>query len=224
LPGAQWQELQQAFPSGACDYSKPGVGQGPTATWMTYQDANGNVIYGGRPLGRPPVSVPFGPSSGGPLATGRLGVSSLGPVQLGMTRAAIRRALAHSSTRGKRYMEFFCLSPIGIPVGYASPMLLRGLSPGARRAVQGRVVLALTANRRYPLRGMRPGMRLAAVARRLHVARPFHIGLNYWYLAPNGSTTGVLKVRHGTIDEIGVAVKALTRTRLAAARFLRSFT
>jgi hypothetical protein len=58
---AQWQELQQAFPSGVCDYSKPSVGQGPTTTWLTYQDSRGNVIYGGTPMGPAPVSVPFGP-------------------------------------------------------------------------------------------------------------------------------------------------------------------
>jgi hypothetical protein len=57
----QWQELQQAFPTGVCDYSKPGVGQGPTTTWLTYQDAAGRVIYGGRALGAAPASVPFGP-------------------------------------------------------------------------------------------------------------------------------------------------------------------
>jgi Tannase-like family of unknown function (DUF6351) len=59
---AQWQELESAFPAGVCDYSKPGVGQGPTTPWMTYQDLHGNVIYGGRPLGPAPVSVPFGPA------------------------------------------------------------------------------------------------------------------------------------------------------------------
>ncbi|HTX32474.1 MAG TPA: DUF6351 family protein [Solirubrobacteraceae bacterium] len=58
---AQWQELEQAFPTGVCDYSKPGVGQGPTTPWMTYQDQHGNVIYGGRPMGPAPKSVPFGP-------------------------------------------------------------------------------------------------------------------------------------------------------------------
>jgi hypothetical protein len=58
---AQWQKLEQAFPTGVCDYSKPGVGQGPTTTWMTYQDQHGNVIYGGRPMGPAPKSIPFGP-------------------------------------------------------------------------------------------------------------------------------------------------------------------
>lgn len=59
----QWQELQQAFPQGVCDYSKPGIGQGPTTPWKTYQsDAAGqHVIYGGRPLGPAPVSHAFAP-------------------------------------------------------------------------------------------------------------------------------------------------------------------
>jgi Tannase-like family of unknown function (DUF6351) len=58
---AQWQELQQAFPQGVCDYSKPGVDQQPTVTWLTYQDSAGHVIYGGRPLGAVPVSSGFAP-------------------------------------------------------------------------------------------------------------------------------------------------------------------
>jgi Tannase-like family of unknown function (DUF6351) len=53
---AEWSELEQAFPTGVCDYSKPGVSQQPTVAWLTYQTATGRVIYGGRPLGRPPGS------------------------------------------------------------------------------------------------------------------------------------------------------------------------
>ncbi len=63
---AQWQELEQAFPTGVCDYSKPGVGQGPTTTWLTYQDTRGQVIYGGRALGAAPSSVAFGPAASAP--------------------------------------------------------------------------------------------------------------------------------------------------------------
>lgn len=48
---AQWAQLQQIFPDGVCDYSKPGVEQQPTIPWMNY--ANGP---GGEPLGPPPVS------------------------------------------------------------------------------------------------------------------------------------------------------------------------
>lgn len=56
---AEWAELQHAFPDGVCDFSKPGVDQKPTVPWLTYQDASGNVIYGGQPLGPPPVSTPI---------------------------------------------------------------------------------------------------------------------------------------------------------------------
>jgi len=52
----QWQELQQAFPGGVCDYSKPGVGQHGAVAWLTYQDKAGHVSYGGTPLGPVPVS------------------------------------------------------------------------------------------------------------------------------------------------------------------------
>ncbi|MGH2817255.1 MAG: DUF6351 family protein [Actinomycetota bacterium] len=55
---AQWTTLQSAFPSGVCDYSKPGQHQQDTVEWQTYQDANGSVVYGGKPLGPAPQSVP----------------------------------------------------------------------------------------------------------------------------------------------------------------------
>jgi Tannase-like family of unknown function (DUF6351) len=53
---AQWASLQQTFPDGVCDFSKPGVGERATVPWLTYQDAKGRVVYGGRPLGRAPRS------------------------------------------------------------------------------------------------------------------------------------------------------------------------
>jgi hypothetical protein len=56
---AEWTELQSTFPSGVCNYSKPGIGQQPTIPWMTYQDAKGHVIYGGKPMGGPPASREF---------------------------------------------------------------------------------------------------------------------------------------------------------------------
>ncbi len=56
---AEWKQLQKTFPKGVCDYSKPGVDQRPTVPWLTYQDAKGHVIYGGKPLGSPPRSREF---------------------------------------------------------------------------------------------------------------------------------------------------------------------
>jgi Tannase-like family of unknown function (DUF6351) len=52
----QWAQLQQAFPAGVCDFSKPGVSQQNTVPWRTYQNdgAGGAVVYGGKALGRAP--------------------------------------------------------------------------------------------------------------------------------------------------------------------------
>jgi len=55
----QWGRLDAAFPGGVCDWSVPGPDQQDTIPWQTYQDAGGNVISGGTPLGPPPQSVPI---------------------------------------------------------------------------------------------------------------------------------------------------------------------
>jgi hypothetical protein len=124
-----------------------------------------------------------------------------------MTRAQAESAFVASSTRGHANMDFFCLTPNGIRVAYAADQ----------------VVIALTANASYALRGVRPGTRLAGVARRLGATLGITIGTNTWYLIPDGAGRGVLKVQHGVIEEIGVATRRLTGSRAAARRFLTSF-
>ena len=57
--GAQWATLQEVFPTGACNFSKPGVEQQRTVPWLTYQNSKGQVIYGGKALGNPPTSKEF---------------------------------------------------------------------------------------------------------------------------------------------------------------------
>jgi hypothetical protein len=52
---AQWAALEKAFPTGVCDYSKPGVDRTPTVPWLTYAGGPG-----GRPLGTAPRSKTVG--------------------------------------------------------------------------------------------------------------------------------------------------------------------
>lgn len=169
----------------------------------------------------PPPSRPA--PSGCPHAAGTLHGRRLGLIRLGMTRAQARRAYQHNSDRHKRYEDFFCLTPIGIRVGYASPKLLRALPAGQRRRVRGRVVWASTANGFYSLRGVRPGMRLALAAARLRVGRGIHVGLNWWYFARGGAANGLLKVRRGIVEEIGIATQQLTASLAQQRRFVHSF-
>jgi hypothetical protein len=147
----------------------------------------------------------------------------LGLAKLGATRAQARKGFTHSSDRGKRFEDFFCLTPIGVRVGYASTSLLKTLSSAVRKRVQGRVVWASTSNAFYSLHGIRPGATLAAAAQALGTGAPFHVGLNFWYLAPNGKSTAILKVRNGIVEEIGIADSRLTKHRRAQLAFVKSF-
>jgi hypothetical protein len=55
---AEWAQLQEAFPSGVCNWTKSGMYQQPArAAWLTF--AHGP---GGRPLGPSPVSQPLAPA------------------------------------------------------------------------------------------------------------------------------------------------------------------
>jgi hypothetical protein len=143
-----------------------------------------------------------------------------------MTRRHARSLFARVALRGRRYMDFFCPARGGIRAGYPSPAASRLVSPALRRRLHGRVVLLLTSNRHYALRGVRPGTRLARVARRLHAGRGFHVGRNTWYLVAGGShhSRGVLKVQHGRIGEIGIVDPRFVRGRRQARAFLRTFT
>ncbi|HSW13667.1 MAG TPA: DUF6351 family protein [Solimonas sp.] len=57
---AQWARMQEIFPQGVCDFGLPPVDIQPTIPWQTYQDEQGRVIYGGRPLPPAPVGVANG--------------------------------------------------------------------------------------------------------------------------------------------------------------------
>jgi hypothetical protein len=165
----------------------------------------------------------FPPVAGCPRATGALRGRTLGRVRLGMTRAQARRRYRYSGRRATRDKDFFCLTPIGVRVGYASPTLLKTLPHRERRRLQGRVVWISTSNVYFAVHGVRPGFPLRAARRRLTLSRSFHVGRNFWYLAPAGASTAVLKVRRGVVEEIGIGDRSLTRGRRAGRVFLRSF-
>jgi hypothetical protein len=179
---------------------------------------SGVISQGGAACRRPVAVRP-----GCPPATGRLRGRTLGLVRLGMTRARARRAYRHSSDRGRRYEDFFCLTPIGVRVGYASPKLLAKLPRRESRELRGRVVWESTSNRFYSLRGIRARAALSTARRTLRLGRTFHVGRNFWYFAHNGSSMALLKVRHGVVQEIGIANKKLATRRRTQRVFIRSF-
>jgi hypothetical protein len=159
-----------------------------------------------------------------PTATGKLTGRALGRLGIGMTRSRARHLLRKWSTRGFRYKDFFCLSPIGIRDAYITPALARTLPARQRRGAQGRIVLLLTSNAHYSLRGVRPGTRLTRKVRRhLRTSRPYRVGVNTWYLTADGKNPGLIKVRRGYIEEIGLVDARFTHGFKATLRLLRTY-
>jgi hypothetical protein len=158
-----------------------------------------------------------------PRATGVAAGRALGLVKLGDTRAEAEHAYSRSSSRGTRFEEFFCLTPIGIRVGYASPKLLAKLPAKRRNTFTARVIWISSANPFYAIQGVRPGASVTAATARLKLSKAFEIGLNDSYLAPDGPVTAVLKSRAGIVEEIGIADKRLTQGRTAQRNLLTSF-
>jgi FG-GAP repeat len=182
-----------------------------------------NSAGAGTPATSNGIFIPVPKVKGCPAASGRLSGTTLGLVHLGMTSAQARHGYTHSSTRGFKYKDFFCLTPNGVRVGLGSPSLLKTVPKAERKRYANKVVWISTSSAYFAVKGIRAGATVAAASRALHTGTPFHIGANYWYLAANGSSTAVLKVRGGIVEEIGIGVKQLTTGRKAQRAFLTSF-
>lgn len=170
------------------------------------------------------VKVPIPFVQGCPGATGSLSGTRIGLIHLGMTRKQARAAYIHHSNHSKQYEDFFCLTPIGVRAGYASPKLLDTLSKSEAGKLKNRLVWASTSNPYYALRGVRVGESAATATKLLNDnAPPLHIGSNDWYLAVNPGLTLVLKVRGGAVQEVGIADSSLTQTLAQQNTLMRSF-
>jgi hypothetical protein len=166
-----------------------------------------------------------GTGKGGPQCprpTGRIAGTRMGRLALGMTRRRARHLMPHYTVTHNGFDNYCLRAGWGIRAGYPSAKLLRSVSPSLRRRSAGKIAIALTANRYYALERVRPRTKLSSVARRLHVSRPFHVGANYWYIVPGKAARGVLKVRGGRIQEIGLVARSLTNGRAAQRRLFRS--
>jgi hypothetical protein len=167
------------------------------------------------------IPVPVVPRC--PAATGSLSGTTLGLIKLGMTRKQVTHEYTHSSSRGFPYKDFFCLTPYGVRVGFASPKLLKHLIKAEAKKLKGRVIWASTDNARYAVKGIRAGATLPAAQKALPHGYYFRVGANYWYLAPDGTVTAVLKLRNEIVQEVGIGDKRLTASHKADREFMTSF-
>ncbi|MDA0168850.1 DUF6351 family protein [Solirubrobacter taibaiensis] len=89
----QWATLQATFPSGVCDFSRPGVNQGPPkARWLTFAGGPG-----GRALGNAPNAAEFAPGTVGGTVPATLSLS-VAPVSFGAFTPGVTRDYTASTT------------------------------------------------------------------------------------------------------------------------------
>ena len=132
---AQFAQLQAAFPTGVCDYSKPGVDRTPTVPWLSYADGPG-----GRPLGPTPRSASFGCLA----RRSPVGTRNVGRVRLRATRRGLARRVPGPGTTTRRSWRW-CVKGGGGRVFAAF-------------TAKGRVALVATTARAHGNRRLRPGM------------------------------------------------------------------
>lgn len=152
-----------------------------------------------------------------PLPSGSLKGIAAGPLKLGMTRKQAHRQLKRFKSTRHGFENFCLYGGWGINAGYASARLAH------RGSLQGRLVLALTSNPHYAIKGVHPGTSGPTAVRTLKLGRVLKIEATSWYLKVSGRSTEVLKVQHGVVQEIGLADRALTKSRGAEASLLRAF-
>ena len=167
------------------------------------------------------VTMPPPPAPTCPAATGGVSGTSLGPVKLGMSPSQIQHAHPQTYTASGKYGGYLCLKPTGITLVYAPAKLIASLKAATRKSYQGRLVFAATANAHYVVSGIHVGSTLKAARKALHGGNPLTVGGASWYVALHGSVAVVLALRHGSVAQLGIAVRALNQTRVEQLRFLR---
>ena len=131
--------LRKTFPGGVCDYTKPSVGQQRSIPWMTFEDGPG-----GRPLGPPPQSVPFGPG----------GASESTPSQSSGRGACLSRRSVRIRIRGVRRLRRARVRSVTVYVDGRRARRLRGNRTRVTWSLRGkpnarvRVTLVVRAVRR----------------------------------------------------------------------------
>jgi hypothetical protein len=89
----QWTTLQATFPDGVCDYSKPGVSQGPPkARWLTFAGGPG-----GQPLGNAPSAETFASGTVGGTVPATLSLA-IGPASFGAFTPGVEREYTATTT------------------------------------------------------------------------------------------------------------------------------
>ena len=150
------------------------------------------------------ITIPF--VKGCPQATGKIEGTTLGLVHLGVSAASVRHVYRFSVHKSAAHAEYFCFSPAGTYVGYASSGLIHALDLSPR--LHGDVVWTTSGNPRYEISGIRVGATLKAVKHAVRHGSLYRLGGVDWYVAANKAATVLVQLRSDLVVQVGIAVRA----------------
>jgi hypothetical protein len=181
-----------------------------------------------RPAGAAPSTATgavAGESSSGCLNAGSAARGKLlGPARLGALRAGNRRRFSGARLRSRQAIDRYCVAGGGsLRIGYPSTRLSRTLGRSLRRRLRGRALVLLTTSPRWAVLGLSPGESTRALRSTRRGRRRLRIGHNLWFTLPGRESRLLFKTRAGRVLEVGLANRALARTRASEERLLRAW-
>jgi len=87
--------------------------------------------------------------------------------------------------------------------------------------VRGESIFVLTTSRSLRIRGVRRGMGVRGLHRRIGRSARVRVGGNVWYFRKGRNSRQIFKVRSGRVREMGIADARLTKGDRRAKRFFR---
>jgi hypothetical protein len=141
------------------------------------------------------------------MPTGAIGANGVGSLALGMGRAQAHKTGHYKVGLGK--WDNYCVTGGKIQAAYP-----------AHTHTAAKIVMILTANHHYDIRGIHAGMSLQTARAKLQLGTGIRNGNTTWYFLPGRNATRVIQARHGQIVRIGLADRAMTSTRAQQQRTL----
>jgi hypothetical protein len=157
-------------------------------------------------------------------ATGKLKGSSLGPAKLGRKQKAQRAKFKGLKLRTRKGLDRYCARGGGtFRIGYPTKRLSNTLKRSLRRKVKGRVVIVLTSNKGFSLKGIRPGSSSSKARKKLKHEHSLKVGKNRWLVVSGRKVTLLVRIQGKKVREIGIGDGRLTHGTKATKRFLRAW-
>jgi hypothetical protein len=145
----------------------------------------------------------------------------VGRAGIARRRSSVRRTFG-ARGRYRKWVDRYCLRDGStVRVAYPTHRERKRLSRSERRRIGHESIFVLTTSRSLRVRGVRRGMGVRGLHRRIGRGNRVRVGRNLWYFRKGRNSRHIFKVQRGRVLEMGIADARLTQGRKRAKRFFR---